>query len=369
MLTIRRRNMENLRSVFLPYNPNNNENPYQSQLAKNLEKLGVEVKDSGCGSFFLPIAITKWQANILHLHWLHFFLIKSNISLSLISSILFIFQILFLRLLGVKIIWTVHNLKNHANRFLKLEKFFTVLVAKIAHAIIAHCEVAKQEIITNFHLSNDNKIFVVPHGNYIDYYENILTQAKARENLNISSSDVVFLFLGLIRPYKGVLELIDVFKHLPQPNIQLVIAGKVWNNDLTLADLIKQRIADDRRIKFIPGFVADDQIQLYMNASDVVVFPYRDILTSGAVLLAMSFGRACIAPRKGCIGEVLDDAGAILYDPDDEDSLLNALKMAIEKQFELSKMGEYNYQIAKEYNWQNIAEKTLKVYQNNLQYQ
>jgi len=58
-----------------------------------------------------------------------------------------------------------------------------------------------------------------------------------------------------------------------------------------------------------------------MNACDVVVFPYQEILTSGAVILAMSFGRACVAPRLGCIQDVLDDKGAFIYEPSNKAGL------------------------------------------------
>ena len=160
--------------------------------------------------------------------------------------------------------------------------------------------------------------------------------------------------------------MIDTFNQSSTDETELIIAGKVWNDSLEQGDLLKQKTYENNCIKFIPGFVPDEKIQLYMNASDVVVFPYRDILTSGAVLLAMSFGKACIAPRIGCIGEVLDDSGALLYNPDDSFGLLSAMKLAIEKQEKLANMGEYNYQLAKQFNWEMIAEKTFLIYQKCL---
>jgi glycosyltransferase involved in cell wall biosynthesis len=102
-----------------------------------------------------------------------------------------------------------------------------------------------------------------------------------------------------------------------------------------------------------------------MNACDVVVLPYRDIFTSGSVFLAMSFGRACIAPHKGCIGEVLDDSGAFLYDSDE--GLLQVLHYAIEKKADLPRMGKHNLQLAEQLlSWSNLAKMTLDVYQQCL---
>ncbi|MBW4665693.1 MAG: glycosyltransferase [Chroococcus sp. CMT-3BRIN-NPC107] len=142
----------------------------------------------------------------------------------------------------------------------------------------------------------------------------------------------------------------------------LVIAGNSIDDNLT--DVIKQEIQEVSNIKFIPGFVPDDRIQVYMNACDAVIFPYQDILTSGAVLLAMSFGRACIALNKGCIGETLDDLGAFLYEPNDDKNLLTAINQAIQKQANLLTMGEHNRQKVEQWNWNYVAKKTLQVYES-----
>ncbi len=354
--------MSSLKSIFLPQDKSS-DNPYQTQLAKHLVEVGVKVEGASSKAFFLPTAVNEWKTDILHIHWLHSFFIKSNMLKSLVSSVIFLCELVILRLIGVKIVWTVHNLKNHDNQHLKLERICTAIVAKTAHAIIAHCEAAKYELITTFNLRNHEKIFVVPHGNYIDCYKNNLTQTEARRILGIPDSNLVLLFLGLLRPYKGVLELLETFKQWHPDGVQLVIAGKIWNDSLELAELINQKVVGDDSIKFIPGFVANEKIQLYMNACDVVVFPYRDVLTSGAVLLAMSFGRACIAPRKGCIKEVLDDTGSFLYDPNIEESLFHAMNCAIQKKDKMLGMGEHNRQLAEQYSWDRIAEMTLKVYQ------
>ncbi len=46
------------------------------------------------------------------------------------------------------------------------------------------------------------------------YYENKIDRVEGRKILSISDSRPVFLFLGTIRPYKGVIELIKTFKEL-----------------------------------------------------------------------------------------------------------------------------------------------------------
>jgi len=58
---------------------------------------------------------------------------------------------------------------------------------------------------------------------------------------------------------------------------------------------------NDKRIKVFLDFIPDNDIQIYMNAADIIVLPYLDILNSGVAILAMSFGKPVIAPRTGSI--------------------------------------------------------------------
>jgi beta-1,4-mannosyltransferase len=345
----------NLKLTFQPYW---DENPYQKLLVENLANLGVKMVGMDIS---ISSAIKGQKPDILHLHWLHPFIASrsSNIVFSTVKSIKFIIILLLLKLAGVKIIWTAHNLKSHDSLYPLLDGICTSIVAKLAQAIIVHGETAKYEIATKLKVRNKDKIFVVPHGNYSGYYENSIDRVAARKLLNIPSTNLVFLFIGLIRPYKGVLEMIEAFKHLHYDKLQLAIAGKVSSDELH--SQISQK-SENSNIMFIPGFVPDNQLQVYMNACDIVVFPYQEVLTSGAAILAMSFGKACIAPRMGCFQDVLDDSGAFLYDPDIKTGLFQAMTCAIQNRNNLLNMGMYNQQLVTQWSWDRIAQKTLDVY-------
>lgn len=339
-------------------------NPYQKLLVKHLAKLGVQIEEVDCRTIFLPILLKHGKPDFVHFHSVHSFFLSPSRFKSVTKLLVFISQVLILRLIGVRIIWTVHDLKSHSSRYLGIDRFGTTLFTRIAHGIITHYDVAKREVITALRLQNANKVFVIPHGNYIDYYENKIDRVEARTALNIPHSSLVFLFLGRIEGYKGVVEMIDAFKQLHHKEAQLVIAGKPETEQLE--ELLKQKIAGDDNIQLISGFVPDDQIQVYMNACDVVMFPYLDILTSGAVLLAMSFSRVCIAPRKSCFTEVLDDSGAFLYDPNLGEGLSQAMNSAIQRKSELLSMGEHNRQLAEQWSWSRVAKMTLDLYKQSL---
>ena len=109
--------------------------------------------------------------------------------------------------------------------------------------------------------------------------------------------------------------------------------------------------------------IPDDDIQIYMNASDCVLVPYKVFTTSGIAILAMSFARVCIAPRIGFFQDMLDESGSFLYDSDDNDRLLNAMEVAIEKKDNILEMGKHNLKLAEQWDWKDIAGKIYHLYE------
>ena len=176
--------------------------------------------------------------------------------------------------------------------------------------------------------------------------------------LKLGNEEFVFLFFGIIRPFKGVFRLIDTFGRLRSRQIRLLVAGQP-SNEMSRVELIEHCQLDDRILTSLQKVPVED-VQLYMNAADVVVLPYQDTLTSGSVLLAMSFGKAVIMPRIGCIPEVVDSQGGFLYSPHDEEGLLRAMQQALSA--DTATMGKYNYARAQSFDWVEIAQETCVVY-------
>ncbi len=345
---------------------------YQDLLAKHLEHIGIHVDGIDRRQRFLPVPAIYNKSNIVHLHWLHSFFsppfsVKSNIFRYLVSPLallrltFFIAGLGILKFVGVKIVWTAHNLKYHEQIYPLLDRICTASVVFLSDAIIAHCDAAKCEISRKFNLINDKKIYVIPHGNFISNYSDEINRDEARKVINVPQDSFVFLFFGFIRPYKGVFELIEAFQRLPGNNLYLVIVGKTLNEEIS--EQILKKIENYTNIKFLPGFVPDDKVQVYMNSSDIVVLPYRDVLTSGAGVLAMSFAKACAAVRIGCIGDILDDKGAFLYELNDQNGLQKAMYAASQNRDVLESMGKHNRQKVAQWSWEFVAEKTQEVYE------
>ncbi len=228
--------MKSSRIIHLP--DYHKSNQYQGLLLEGLKNIGFDVGYGLRKVYFSNIdlsilfnVIKKNNINVFHLHWLHPFLLHEKKIIMLFRGFLFVLQLIIIKIFGIKLVWTVHNLKNHENRFVETEIFFTRIIAKLANAVIAHCEASKREIITAFNIKTD-KVDVIPHGNYLDVYKNNLTRQESRKKFNFDDEDFVFFFLGLIRPYKGILDLIESFQKINDMTVKLIIAGRLGSPDL-----------------------------------------------------------------------------------------------------------------------------------------
>lgn len=346
--------------VFVPYwGP---ANPYQDALAEHLSTCGAEVENvRSLKSLFRYGIFLNGAPDIVHLHWLPVFGWRE---LRALRCLAFVVRLVLLRAHRVPLVWTIHNLLPHESRHPKLDWLLTRIVAGLSSGLIVHGRSAQREAVEMWRLKDESRFAVIPHGNYTGNYPNEVSRAAARKKLAIEDSEVVFLFLGAVRPYKGVLELIQAFQQLAPDRAVLVIAGQPLNEEFRRK--IEAASAGLGNVQFHPGFVPDDQIQVYMNAADVVVLPYRHLLSSGAALLAMSFGKPCIGPAMGCLTDVLDDRGAFLYDPAGETGLLESMRQAVERAEALSAMGQYNRRKASQWTWASAAAATRALYERCL---
>ncbi len=338
---------------FVPYWP---ANPYQSLLAGHLRQLGIEV-ETGSPLKSLAGGSAPTAGELVHLHWLPVAGVEPQ---RLARWWLFARRVARLRRRGVPVVWTAHNVIPHESSLPVLDLWMSRTIARLAGRIICHSAGARTELISRLRIADETKIRVIPHGHYLEAYPNVLAPDACRATLELPPDVTVFLSLGAIRPYKGVLELIDTFRRVTTPDVRLLIAGKPHGDAIDSA--IRARMGADARIRYFPGRVADEDLQLYFNAADAVVFPYQKNLTSGALVLAMSFGRACIAPRLPGMVDCLGERGGLLYEASQESGLFEALSNAKERRPALSEMGTTNLERARSWDWQSIATATAECY-------
>jgi glycosyltransferase involved in cell wall biosynthesis len=136
------------------------------------------------------------------------------------------------------------------------------------------------------------------------------------------------LYFGLIRPYKGVEDLVAAFNALTPDEaaaFTLTVVGETWEGWTRPAELIASSPHRDR-ITFVNRYVSDAEAATFFADADALVLPYRRGSASGPLQIAMSQGLHVAMYAVGGLVEAVEDyAGATLVAPDDVDALRAAL--------------------------------------------
>jgi glycosyltransferase involved in cell wall biosynthesis len=214
---------------------------------------------------------------------------------------------------------------------------------------------------------NTNQI-VIPHGNYSFYSESssLPSVERAREQLELPKDATVFLFFGYLRTDKRLDLLLAAFREMSeeiQSQAALVIAGKPVSGFDEYRSMISE-FGIEERIYTWPEFIDDAELPIFFQAADAVVTPYDTISESGVIHIAFGFGKPIIATNTEGFEERLQHKeNGLLVEPGSVPELRRALEYAIENEEEIEQYGKQNQQESKENEWEDIAEQTVRFYQ------
>lgn len=331
-----------------------------------LEERGISVvRHRDPIPFSLPlVAAVRNRVNVVHLHWTHpFFLfgskrwlyrIPGSRILSLVAALVFLTQIVLLGVFCDRIVWTVHNRQNHEKRYLAIDHWVSRQIANQADVVQVWDEHTATVVQESFDVPRP-KLVEIAHGNFSPEYTPYTGPNPATE-LGVDGYDRVFLFFGMIRPYKNVPTLIRTFDAVASPQDCLLIAGNPMDDRLYTSVETASAQANNvhTQLKYIP----DSAVPKYFAAADICIFPYEDIFNSGSVILAMTLGKPFVAPRKGAIPSIAPD-GNVLYE-DLSEAITEAGTFSEET---LAAVGEANRRAAlTNHDWDAIASRTEHVY-------
>ena len=354
-------------------------NPYILLFKEALENQGLDVKNEYNLNLFWLIFKSK-SCDCIHLHWIKYQyspskknekskLLKKLIEIRIVRIIFdlvslfdFLLCLILAKAAGKLIVFTVHDLHDFGIKSTRLrlqKKIARKIVFKYSDKVHVHNHYTKNIVEKRYRRKKG--ICVIPHGNYIGYYSNSVTKSEARKQLGLDDQNFVYLFLGLIRPYKGVEDLIEAFQKISNSNTRLLIAGRVFGNNNYESRLEKLK-KGNFRIKLFLDFIPDKDVQIFLNACDIFVLPYKDITTSGAAFLAMSFARPLIAPDITSFPEIVKAETGILYNTNESDCLVTALKKARKVTWFESKILEY----AQQFDWNKLGPKLSGLYRKQV---
>lgn len=212
------------------------------------------------------------------------------------------------RLMGKKVIIEFHEVVDTAEAQIPFVRAYLrvamPLFSRLAHGFVIHSEFDRPDLEAHYRLG-ERPVAVIPLGPFDQYQAEPdappLREAPA-EALNI-------LYFGVIRPYKGLEDLVAAFDALPEEEIAnywLTVVGEPWE-DYTLP---LERIAASRyreRITVVDRYVHDEEVPGVFAGADVVALPYRRSSASGPVHITMNWGLPLIVSRVGGLEEAVQD--------------------------------------------------------------
>lgn len=329
---------------------------YITLLSAALTRAGVQVTSADRAALWRRGR--QRDVDLVHLHWLEFIAPSAPGGLGLLRTVIrdarLIAALAWLRLRGIRLVWTVHNLEPHEPVHPRLEALLGMLVSRISHAVVAHSAYARRRIHERW--GSAVKVTVIPHGNYIGVFAGPQgTRADIRRSLGIPDDAYVFLAFGQVRAYKRLTDLVTSFRALARDDVRLLIVGKPVVAEE--ARRLHEAADADGRVLLDLREVPDGEVSGIHLCADAAVLAYRDVFSSGALLLALSFGLPVIAPNVGTAAELVGTEAGELFAP-------GGLTVALGSALGADHWGRSKAAtaVARQYGWDRVASETASLY-------
>jgi glycosyltransferase involved in cell wall biosynthesis len=237
------------------------------------------------------------------------------------------------KLLGKKVVRTAHNV-NQARRDGNdsiLNRITLRVQYRLSDHIFVHTQAMKRELCAEFGVKPE-RVTMVPYGMNNAVRNTELSCREAKQRVGVKDTEKTILFFGGIKPYKGLMYLVDAFQHLSAKgrDYRLIIAGERKKEAEQYFREIQRKINSlphPARVTQRIQYISDEDTEVYFKAADVIALPYREIFQSGILFLAYGFGLPVVASDVGSFrDDIIEGRTGFLCKPDDAGALANALE-------------------------------------------
>ncbi|MCL3861285.1 glycosyl transferase [Actinotalea sp. K2] len=258
-------------------------NPYLIQLLASLGA-GATVR-----TFTWRTALVgRWD--VLHVHWPELIFRRDGRIRSALGMVLTLVLLVRLRVRRGALVRTLHNEVPHESRGW-FERRVLALLDRCTTLWICLNGVTEPP--------RPGPVVRIPIGGYAGWFAEHVVPSTVRGRV---------LTFGLIRPYKGVEDLVAAFRAVPVDHgLSLSVAGRP--STAQLADAVRAGADGDQRIRLSLDHVSDAALVHEVGEAELVVLPYRHMQNSSAALLALSLGRPILVPANPLNADLAEEVG------------------------------------------------------------
>ena len=275
----------------------------------------------------------------------------SNFGRKISINLIPIFVRLFLP--SLKVLFTIHEYSS----FSSLGKIRILLSIIFSQRIIIP---EKKNIIEIAKLSPSLKKRIT----YIPIGSNI--RPKEGKSFYSLTDEIIIGYFGIIRPKKGIENLLESFIYLNDERINLLIIGEIDERNRYHKKI--KKLIDDygliERVK-ITGYCNEDEVRYHLLRTDLMVLPFPEGVSErrGTFLAAVTHGVPVITTKSNTIPEGLKDGENIkLIEPGISKVLAEAIMELIRNDELRRSIGLNGLKWSQRFTWQKILESHISIY-------
>ncbi len=222
-------------------------------------------------------------------------------------------------------------------------------------AIVVHSEHGRRRLTEELAVPV-GRVHVIPHG----AFDHLAAPDRGVDpSLPFETDRPVVLCFGLMRPYKGIDLLLEAWRGIEE--------AELWIAGMPRMDIGPLRAAAPPGVRFVPRFIAEEELPAYFRRAQLVVLPYREIDQSGVLFTALAFAKPMLLSDVGGFPEIARTGAARTFPAGDAAALGRALRELLADPAALEAMTDRAREAAQgEYSWEEIGRRTLALYEELL---
>jgi glycosyltransferase involved in cell wall biosynthesis len=207
---------------------------------------------------------------------------------------------------GIKVILLIHNVYPHETR--PWHRWIAKFILRRVDSFIVQSQAEQQKLRK---ICPSAKILMREHPIYLWPELEIIPKDEAKRNLVIPKHGPTLLFFGIVRPYKGLQNLLHALRMLQDrgEKYYLIVAGEFWEDVEKYEEIVYELNLGDS-VRIIDRYIPNETINIYFSAADIFIAPYSGGTQSGVVKTAMAYGLPVVA------SDFLFPTESLFHDPE-----------------------------------------------------
>ena len=243
-----------------------------------------------------------------------------------------------------------------------------------ADRIIASTEAELAQFRWVYQIDTDRAVVIEPGVDPARFYP--IPEDEAREYVGAVDGRRIILFVGRIEPLKGLdslLEAVALMENrglIAKHSIHLMVIGgepdaspEQLSAEMSRLQMLSRNLGIHERVTFL-GKRAQDTLQYYYSAAEVVVMPSHYESFGLVALEAMACGTPVVASGTGGLVFLVRDGETGLHVPTaDPAALADKLQLLLEDDHLLKRLGRQATEFARGFAWPGVADRVIGVYE------